>query len=133
MPRKKHPPLLIKTPANLDLDMLLEQYPSGIRNDNDYLLAILSLINNNGEYTIIRSTRLKKLADNYRELINWLKDRSIITVDETNSKVNKIAKRYKLNTQYQNSLKDAYIKTGSIIAKLQPKRESEDLEFYEGY
>ncbi|MGJ7030040.1 hypothetical protein [Niabella hirudinis] len=121
--------LIFQIPANIDIDVLLVNHPINIPNAKDYLLYLMhlihsipasskniSIIDTNG-HTILNSTYLQNIVDNYRPLLDWLIDLHILQTDGSY-----IAKKksmgYKFTPQYQVELKKVRITNKILVKKL---------------
>ena len=135
-------PHSVRIPNNIDIDALLTTYPlfPPVPNARCYLLYILSRIKHKSSFTSLKSIELKKIADNYSRLLDWLVDRQILI--KKNYLVKAHTNGYKFSPEYLTSLKTEHITTNTLIKKI-PKRstvkvnvvvaESENIDSGYGY
>jgi len=110
-------------PQNIELESLLLLYPlSNVPNAKDYLLYILSIIKKQNDFTLLNSTKLQRIADNYSPLLKWLIERGILIRDNS-YKPDEKPKGYKFTSEYLTESKEEFISTRTLIKKLNREKD----------
>lgn len=110
-------PIPVYIPSNIQLDILLLNYPTGVPNAKDYLLYILNRIKPGNTFTQI-SSKLQTLIQNYAVLLTWLVDRNIIEKDPLNYKVGVRPKAYRFTSEFNTSRIIDFITNQLFIRKI---------------
>lgn len=116
-------------PCNIDIDDLLNRHPIDVPNARDKLVLLLHQIHavpafskeeeneaNNG-FTILHSTYLQSLIDEYAVLFRWLIRQGIIEVDNRYV-LNDRSKGYRFCLKYRTEVKKVHITTWTLIRRL---------------